>query len=374
MKEITLSVIVPVYNMEKYLGTCLDSILDQEIPNMEVLVVDAGSTDRSRDVIKRYAKQYEQIQQIYSDQNLWASAARNLALDRAKGKYLAFCDADDTIPTGAYKKLIKSAEENQSDIVTADYTHRYRDGIRGDSIYRRDDPFERCLENCNISFCNKLFRRSFVADVRFPEELRTAEDGLFTLRLYRKNPKVSCINEIVYVYTVEKQDEKENEAHAVWQNNFDSIKDSATLLMEIFCTPFDGHLHQWATFYMDYLAFIQGCLWTMIKDPYQKKAAYECIHDTILKLSEKNSVCNFAKNNYEVEFGQVFCIEYVHYVFLSYEQFAMVKEAKAKTVSVASADVSNAFIRACKTGKIGMRTIFQAIKAWFEYKIGKKKG
>lgn len=364
-KDVVLSVIVPVYNMGKYLGTCLDSILAQEIPDMEILVVDAGSTDNTRKLIQAYSKKYSEIKPIYSDKQLWASAARNLALDRAKGKYLAFCDADDMIPKGAYQKLLDSAEENRSDIVVGNYTHKYLDGIRNPVIYLNEDPFGRCLEKCNISFCNKMMRKDFVGAIRFAEDLRTAEDGLFMLELYQKNPKTSYLDEIVYIYTLEKDSEDETDSHDKRNYCFNALHDSMEVLRRIFGNKLSDHEKEWARFYVDYLGFAFNGIWRNIIDPEEREQGFNCIKDTIKYLKEANSECNFAINNLHDNFAYSFGMSYSDFFTLSFESYVI---ATTKSGS-GSINVSEAFIYGCSIGTIGMKPIIAAAKGWAKHKL-----
>ena len=120
-----ISVIVPVYNVELYLEKCLDSILAQTYSDLEVLVIDDGSTDRCGEVCDRFAEQDHRIKEFHTE-NHGLSAARNLGLDQMQGKYVGFVDNDDWIEPDMYEMLFNIAEQTNADIVTCRFYKEYR--------------------------------------------------------------------------------------------------------------------------------------------------------------------------------------------------------------------------------------------------------
>ena len=133
----TVSIIVPVYNAEKTLERCVDSILNQTYQDFELLLVDDGSPDGSGALCDAYARQDSRVR-VFHQENAGVSAARNLALDHAAGEYLQFLDSDDWITPDATSSLVRAAREHQCDLVIADF---YR--VCGDRVSRKgdiDDP------------------------------------------------------------------------------------------------------------------------------------------------------------------------------------------------------------------------------------------
>ena len=116
MSEYNLSVIVPVYNGDKFLKGCLESIASQTLDNIEVIIIDDGSTDDSAAIARSFGERYSHFK-VVNQQNSGRSAARNTGLNRARGKYIAFVDADDFIDPLMYEKLFKTAAERQSEEV-----------------------------------------------------------------------------------------------------------------------------------------------------------------------------------------------------------------------------------------------------------------
>jgi glycosyltransferase involved in cell wall biosynthesis len=114
--DIYISIIVPVYNAEKYLVRCLDSLIAQTLNEIEILCVNDGSTDKSVEILNNYAERDSRIR-IFHQENKGPGAARNLALDNVKGKYILFCDADDTLEPDACRECSTTMENNKVDMV-----------------------------------------------------------------------------------------------------------------------------------------------------------------------------------------------------------------------------------------------------------------
>jgi glycosyltransferase involved in cell wall biosynthesis len=123
-----VSIIVPVYNAEKHLKECLDSIINQTLKEIQIIIINDGSTDNSKEIILHYVRQDNRITFIDSE-NEGVSAARNKGIEKSAGRYLGFVDADDYITPGMYQRLFEIAEENKSSMVICNAVHE--DGKRG---------------------------------------------------------------------------------------------------------------------------------------------------------------------------------------------------------------------------------------------------
>jgi len=180
-----ISVIVPVYNSEKFIGETILSILDQTFSDVEIILVDDGSTDGSYGVCKQYADESPNIK-LLSGENRGVSAARNKGLDEATGKYVFFMDADDTIDREFFRSSYKVAERNDSDIV-----------VLGDYFfYRLPNPSA-------FPAWAMLIRKSFLdanKNIRSPEGIQPCEDGLFSHQLLALTDKISANRNAVYHY------------------------------------------------------------------------------------------------------------------------------------------------------------------------------
>ena len=114
--SVKLSVIVPVYNTEKYLERCIDSIVNQTFKNVEILLINDGSTDNSIEICRRYEKNDERIKLI-NKQNSGVSETRNIGIENATGEFITFVDSDDEIALNMYEQMIGAANEKDADIV-----------------------------------------------------------------------------------------------------------------------------------------------------------------------------------------------------------------------------------------------------------------
>lgn len=216
-----VSVIVPVYNAEKYLHECVDSILAQTITDIEVILVDDGSTDTSPKICDEYAESDKRVIVIHK-QNGGVSSARNAGLDVAVGEYVTFVDSDDFIASDMYENMMSKAIEYNCDIVMCDcikeyadrrepYTHNIREGF-----YNRknleDEYFPHLLimENveypATISNCLMLFRREQFCKVRYINGVRYSEDLLFGAELmYRTGSFYYMKGQAYYHYRMNDQ-------------------------------------------------------------------------------------------------------------------------------------------------------------------------
>ena len=182
-----LSVIIPVYNVEPYLEKCLDSVLKQTYKDMEILIIDDGSTDRSGAISDEYAAKDSRIR-VFHTENRGLSAARNLGLDNAVGGYIGFVDSDDWIEPDMYEVLLKKAEETGADIVECGVFKEYPDKTvehqRPDRVMYKIEAI-RALVNRELSnsVWNKVWVKSCYFNIRFPEG-RLYEDVAITYRIF----------------------------------------------------------------------------------------------------------------------------------------------------------------------------------------------
>lgn len=181
-----ISVIVPVYNVEPYVRKCLDSIINQTYRDLEILVVDDGSTDRSGEICDEYVKQDERVQ-VFHTENKGLSAARNLGLDKATGEWIGFVDSDDWIEPDMYEKLLRRAEETGTDIVECggctDYMTKSirRPAFQGTA--NGAEALEALIRNeIWTQVWNKIWSHHLFAGIRFPEG-RSFEDVATTYKL-----------------------------------------------------------------------------------------------------------------------------------------------------------------------------------------------
>lgn len=201
-----ISVIVPVYNAEKSLKRCVDSLLAQIYTDFELLLVDDGSTDRSGVICDEYATLDSRIRTFHKP-NGGVSSARNLGLDNARGIWITFADADDYVENNMLKRLIQKITEEKAEIIIANYfeeTHKRSIEVQQNlhSLTSHELISDLLQGNLIGSTCNKLFtKRQFVDNnIHFPENIDYCEDLIVVVQLIKLNPKIVFLPEAFYHY------------------------------------------------------------------------------------------------------------------------------------------------------------------------------
>ena len=206
-----VTIIVPVYNSAKYLDESIGSLLRQTYEDLEILLVDNGSTDNSLDVCNRYAKKDKRIRVIHTDENIGTGAARNLGLQSASGEYVCFFDADDRYEPRFVEKLLSAATEKNADIVLRGYAgfredggtepHSFGSEYFGDakSVHKYVATW---FPDGRVGFIgNKLYKTSVIKNnnLQFPK-LSRLEDGFFNLDFFTNANSCIVVSDILYNY------------------------------------------------------------------------------------------------------------------------------------------------------------------------------
>ena len=191
-----LSIIVPVYNSEKYLKKCLNSILTQNYPDLELIIINDGSTDNSNKIISKYKELYPKKVIVINQKNHGQAYTRNKGLEIATGNLITFVDSDDYILPNTYKKMISLMLEKESDIVICDMLLEKK----GQQKYLNCTNFSNIFSS-TVSVCNKIFKKEIIQDQKFLEGI-WYEDYNFFIKLCLKNPKVALCQEAFYVYNI----------------------------------------------------------------------------------------------------------------------------------------------------------------------------
>ena len=182
-----ITVVVPVYNAEKYLCKCIDSIINQTYSNIEVLLINDGSTDRSLSLLKNYEKKYPDKITVYSQENQGVSSARNYAIKNAHGDFITFVDSDDWIENDYLATLRKELMNN--DIIISGFKRYDKEyNFQYEKITEKNDWTK--YKYCSIA--GKMYRLSFLRDnnILYEKSFKIGEDGLFNIYAYSKTEKV----------------------------------------------------------------------------------------------------------------------------------------------------------------------------------------
>lgn len=211
-----ISIIIPIYNSKKYLGTCIESIIKQSYQNLEILLINDGSTDGSADLCDMYAAQDSRIKVIHK-QNGGVSSARNKGLASAQGKYITFVDSDDFVDPGYVFEMHANIIEHNSDLAFC----KYAKIVDSKTIYI-EEPIPSCLkvnlqnpafvrfihrffdykQNIFGSSCRLLFKKELAKSLCFDSDIKTCEDLIFLVNLMLEAKRISCVNKHLYFYRI----------------------------------------------------------------------------------------------------------------------------------------------------------------------------
>ncbi|MSS20121.1 glycosyltransferase family 2 protein [Pseudoramibacter porci] len=214
MKEPLITVIVPVYNVEKYLNDCVQSIVSQTYRNLEIILVDDGSPDNCGKICDNLAKEDSRIKVIHK-KNGGLSDARNAGINIATGKYITFIDSDDFIFADMIKSFVNCAEENHADLVSAQHVRCEQDDnykefnfnrwsysdVQQHVIHGNNEGMRQFLYSNDIGTAawSKLYKRSLFKDVRYPYG-KYHEDTYTTYKLVALCNTIVSLNQPLYVY------------------------------------------------------------------------------------------------------------------------------------------------------------------------------
>ncbi|MBO5479014.1 MAG: glycosyltransferase [Clostridia bacterium] len=201
---IKVSVIVPVYNGEAYIKLCLNSILEQTLKEIEIIVVNDGSTDETKQILEDYQNQYENKIKVITKENEGQGKARNVGMDLAQGEFLTFVDADDTIESNMLQQMYEEAKKHDADVVVCDYEEIIQGKkIRKKAIPQKTNNKKRDYIVSAAGPCNKLIR----TELLMKDNLRFRETGIYEdisiiplVGLYAN--KIAYLEEPFYYYYI----------------------------------------------------------------------------------------------------------------------------------------------------------------------------
>ena len=206
-----ISVIIPIYNVEKYLKRCIDSVLLQEGISMEIILVDDGSTDSSGQICNKYATSHSNIRCLHIN-NAGPATAKNKGYDVAKGNYVAFIDSDDEIKQDMFSIMLKSGYQHNADIVCCNYIQVDEEGnishtkhTDQEYVLTQDEALKAILIKDKIySQCwTKIYKLETMRKngVRNTEGLKTEEDFIFNIQAFACSKTVCIVDKPLYIYT-----------------------------------------------------------------------------------------------------------------------------------------------------------------------------
>ena len=229
---IKVSIIVPAYNVENYIEKCIESLANQTLQEIEIIVVNDGSTDNTKQKIEKLMEKYPEKIKYLEKQNGGLSDARNFGIPHAKGKYIGFVDSDDYVEKEMFEEMYKKAEEEQSDMVECDFIWEYPNKKRID-IGKIYNGKKEALMYARVVAWNKLIKRDIIekTTIKFPKGLRY-EDTEFFYKLLPSLNKISFVKKPMVHYIqrsnsiANTQNERVKEIFDIWENIFKFYKEN----------------------------------------------------------------------------------------------------------------------------------------------------
>jgi len=220
-----VSIIVPVYNSEKTLELCIKSLISQTYKNIEIIIIDDGSQDKSEKIYKKYSKLDKRI--IYKKiKNHGASYARNIGISISHGEYLCFVDSDDEVSANFCEVLLKNLISSNCDLSCCGYIETKNDCpknvIEQDKKIFSEEKYLAILTKYQGFLCNKMFKKSIIIknNIQLNENIKMCEDLLFNFLYLDKCKNIVCTNQILYMYKISNDSLSRN----LTNNWFDILK------------------------------------------------------------------------------------------------------------------------------------------------------
>lgn len=222
MNENFISVIIPVYNMEHLVRECIESVLNQTYKNIEIIMVNDFSTDKSSEICKSLEQKYENVHFVEQEFNQGPLAARVRGIKESKGDYIVFCDADDMLPENCIESLVTGHRGMKTDLVIGNFAQKYKDKIIDNKnrlavgVYETNALLERQIDDGSMSGilissqCGKLYKRSIIDKFvnHLPLNVRINEDGIFNTNYLLNSATVGVISNRVYIERTRKRTSK----------------------------------------------------------------------------------------------------------------------------------------------------------------------
>ena len=214
-----ISIIVPIYNCEKYLKKCISSLINQTYTNIEIILINDGSKDKSREICEKFAEMDNRIK-VINIKNGGVSNARNIGIASARGKYLGFIDADDWIERDMYEKMYTNMIENNANFSICEKIREEENEINNNiymmpdniKVLKKGEAINKSFDNCDKCYggyvFNKLFNRDFIIKekIKFDTGISISEDSLFILEYMIKFQNLKTVyNTKPYYHYVERK-------------------------------------------------------------------------------------------------------------------------------------------------------------------------
>ena len=288
MKKI--SIIVPCYNVENYIEKGLNSLINQTLKEIEIILINDGSKDKTIDIIKKYEKQDSRIK-VIDKKNEGVSKARNDGIKIASAEYIAFMDSDDWFEENALELMYNKAKENDYDIVACDTKAVYPNKIEYiKSSIEDNQTNNKLMIDAYTVIWNKIYKKELLHDIEFDSELTFCEDVLFLYKIYSKVEKIGSVKQGLYNYL-----QRQNSLTYTYDEKLYQLIESQERIIKYYKKGniFEKYKEELEYTYVRYLyaTFIKRLAKTKNKKEFKK--GYK-----IVKEKVKNMYPNYKKNKY----------------------------------------------------------------------------
>ncbi len=197
-----ISVIVPVYNAEKYLEKSINSVLNQTYSHWELILIDDGSLDKSKEICDKFSNRNSRIK-VFHQANAGVSAARNRGIEAASGEYITFLDADDILPSYSLETLVCSLIKNKADVAMGTTCGEKWGTQSGTEIWKDEEGLQNSLMDNPYTYAawGKLYRHEMIGETQFNTHIKINEDSFFVFQIMCKKPVCVCTDKEIYKYT-----------------------------------------------------------------------------------------------------------------------------------------------------------------------------
>lgn len=265
-----LSIIVPCYNASKTIEKCVDSLINNTYTDKEIILVNDGSTDNTKNIIDKYAEKYANVFS-YSKDNEGLGITRNYGIKKSTGDYITFVDSDDYIDKDCYQTMINLLEKENSDVVYCGFKYIYgkevmQDNFNCKTYYDNNIEFIEYIfslkkKYCGVSACTGIYKKSILNKIRnpfFSEKEYISEDKLFNYRYLQKVQKISVINKAFYNYV--------QQTGGRITTSFKKYKFFAAYNMASYMLNEERNEYLKQLIYIDYLVNLSGCFQMLFID------------------------------------------------------------------------------------------------------------
>lgn len=346
-----ISIIMPIYNTEQYLPTCLDTLLAQTVKDIEIIAINNGCTDGCKDILQKYAAEDPRIQ-IITKSHGDIYTARNAGLYAAAGDWIAFCDSDDTVPRNAYKYMLKKAEKTNCDVVVGGYIELdEKSGSLPAATPRKHwNDFKMLMYTSSV--WNKMIRRKFLVEhnLEFPA-IPMGEDMVFLARLFQYTPHIEYVDRTVYYYWHHLLSGKPSVSHRYGLKQFrEHIQCHRMVYEEMQGTRYQDDARECVYFSLSvYLKEFLPRVW----NSDERKECFNLFRDHIL---------DFDWTGHEIRFTGILEVPLSKFQTMSAEDYL---------IQITEPNHRKAVLKEYRAGIIGFRYILAYMKAWLGFKLKK---